>query len=153
MKEIRFVKGDAENLKEFADNTFDLYTISFGLRNVPNTEKALKEANRVLKKGGRFMCLEFSKIENQPINALYKFYSFNVIPLMGKVFVNDSASYQYLVNLCSFLGIPNRHKAESIEKFYDQQTLLKMIENAGFQFCSFKNLSFGVCAIHSGFKL
>ena len=97
--EIKFVKGDAESLKEFEDNTFDLYTISFGLRNVPATEKALKEANRVLKKGGRFMCLEFSKIENEPFNAFYKFYSFNVLPFMGKVFANDSASYQYLVNL------------------------------------------------------
>lgn len=97
------MKGDAENLKEFEDNTFDLYTISFGLRNVPNTEKALKEAFRVLKKGGRFMCLEFSKIENQPINSLYKFYSFNLLPVMGKLLVNDSASYQYLVVFLGFL--------------------------------------------------
>lgn len=109
------------------------------MRNVPNTEKALKEAFRVLKKGGRFMCLEFSKLESEPFNSIYKLYSFNVIPLMGKILVNDSESYSYL--------------AESIEKFYDQKTLLKMMQDAGFQFCSYKNLSMGVCAIHSGFKL
>lgn len=103
LKEIRFIKGDAEDLKEFEDNTFDLYTISFGLRNVPNTQKALNEAFRVLKKGGRFMCLEFSKIENQPLNFFYKQYSFNLIPLMGKILVNDSDSYSYLVISSLFL--------------------------------------------------
>ena len=95
--EIKFIKGDAENLADIPDNSIDLYTISFGLRNVPSTEKALSEAFRVLKKGGRFMCLEFSKVNSEPFNQIYKFYSFNVIPFMGKIVANDSESYQYLV--------------------------------------------------------
>lgn len=140
---LSWVVGDAENLP-FKDNTFDCYTISFGIRNCTHIDKVLKEAYRVLKKGGRFLCLEFSHIEtvapfSAPLQALYDAYSFNVIPTMGSIIASDRDSYQYLV--------------ESIRKFPNQSDFCALIEQAGFQLVSYKNLTFGVAAIHSGFKL
>lgn len=136
---LEFHVSSAEEMKFLKDNTFDIYVISFGLRNVPDIKKALKEAFRVLKPGGRFLCMEFSKVENPLFSRVYKEYIFNVIPLMGKVVTDDSESYSYL--------------AESIDRFYDQESLKEMVEQAGFKFVSFENLTNGVCAIHSGFKL
>lgn len=135
---VSWVEGDAQALP-FPDNSFDCYTIAFGIRNVVRVEEALAEAYRVLRPGGRFMCLEFSKVSTPGLDALYDFYSFQVIPPLGKVIAGDWDSYQYLV--------------ESIRQFPDQETFAKMIRKAGFRFVDYENLSFGVAAIHSGFKL
>jgi len=136
--QMSWTVGDAQNL-EFKDDSFDAYTIAFGIRNVVDINQALKEAFRVLKPGGRFMCLEFSHVENPVIEQLYSFYSFQCIPPMGKVLAGDWDSYQYLV--------------ESIRRFPPQQDFEEMIKNAGFSCVTYDNLSFGVAAIHSGFKL
>ena len=120
-------------------DSFDAYTIAFGIRNCTNIDKVLAEAYRVLRPGGRFMCLEFSHVTSPPVSALYSFYSFNVIPLMGQLVANDRDSYQYLV--------------ESIKQFPNQDKFKAMIAQAGFKHVTYKNLSFGVVAIHSGFKL
>lgn len=133
------MEGNAEDLSGLADESIDLYTISFGIRNVTNIPKALREAHRVLKKGGRFMCLEFSKVQNPFFREFYKWYSFNVIPTMGKVVANDYDSYKYLV--------------ESIEMFHTQQEFKRMIMEAGFKNVQYTNLTNGIVAIHSGFKL
>jgi len=117
----------------------DAYTIAFGIRNVTDIDKALEEAHRVLRKGGRFMCLEFSQVPNAFLRKAYDSYSFAVIPQLGKAVVDDKDSYQYLV--------------ESIRKFPNQEKFKTMIENAGFRMVSYRNLTFGVVAIHSGFKL
>jgi len=135
---IEFIEGNAEKL-DIPDNSIDLYTIAFGIRNVPRIEVALSEAYRVLKKGGRFLCLEFSKVENPLFNQLYGFYNFNLLPIMGQVIAGDKESYQYL--------------AESIERFPDQETFLAMIEDAGFEYATYKNYTNGIVAVHSGFKL
>ncbi|KYQ91844.1 ubiE/COQ5 methyltransferase family protein [Tieghemostelium lacteum] len=135
---IDWVHGSAEQLP-FQSDTFNCYTISFGIRNCTNIEKVLQEAHRVLKKGGRFLCLEFSHVPNPLLKFAYDTYSFNVIPIMGQLVAGDRDSYQYLV--------------ESIRKFPTQDNFAKMIENAGFKQVTYKNLSFGVCSIHSGFKL
>lgn len=135
----RFIEGNAESLKDIPDNSVDLYTISFGIRNVTNIPQALREAHRVLKKGGRFMCLEFSKVENPLFREVYKQYSFNVIPLMGKIVANDYDSYKYLV--------------ESIDVFLTQEEFKKLILEAGFKNVSYTNLTNGIVAIHSGYKL
>eukprot|EP00088_Acartia_fossae_P011461 TRINITY_DN1582_c0_g1_i12.p1 TRINITY_DN1582_c0_g1~~TRINITY_DN1582_c0_g1_i12.p1 ORF type:complete len:297 (+),score=15.94 TRINITY_DN1582_c0_g1_i12:31-921(+) len=137
-KGISFVQGDAQELP-FEDNTFDCYTIAFGIRNVVKIDEALKEAHRVLKPGGRFMCLEFSKVKPQELESLYDLYSFQVIPPMGKILAGDWDSYQYLV--------------ESIRKFPDQDTFAEMIREAGFSFVTYEDYTFGVAAVHSGFKL
>ena len=129
--------SSAENLP-FEDNKFDFYTISFGIRNVTNIDLCLREAYRVLKSGGRFMCLEFSKIENEILKNLYKKYS-KIIPLMGKYVVGSSMPYEYLV--------------ESIERFYDQKELSKKLKDNGFSKVEFRNLSNGISAIHSGWKI
>ncbi|CAD5216839.1 unnamed protein product [Bursaphelenchus okinawaensis] len=131
-----WVCGDAEKL-QFEDNFFDLYTIAFGIRNVTHVDKALEEAYRVLKPGGRFFCLEFSKV-HAPLRPFYDLYSFNVIPRMGQLLANDYDSYKYLV--------------ESIRMFPDQEKFSEMIRTAGFKDITYQNLSFGVCAIHSGRK-
>jgi len=136
---IEFIEGNAESLVNIPDNSIDLYTIAFGIRNVPRIELALKEAHRVLKKGGRFLCMEFSKVENPLFSQLYGFYNFNIIPLMGQAIAGDRESYQYL--------------AESIEKFPDQETFMAMIEDAGFEYATYKNYTNGIVAVHSGFKL
>ena len=123
----------------FEDGSFDVYTISFGIRNVTRIRDALAEAYRVLKPGGRLMVLEFSRIPNELMQQAYDLYSFNVIPVMGQVIAGDRASYQYLV--------------ESIRKFPDQETFASMIRDAGFGQVRYRNLTMGIAALHSGWKL
>jgi demethylmenaquinone methyltransferase/2-methoxy-6-polyprenyl-1,4-benzoquinol methylase len=136
--QLNWVVGDAMALP-FEDNTFDVYTISFGIRNVTRPQEALNEAYRVLKPGGRLMVLEFSQIPNEGLQWAYDRYSFNVIPMMGKVIANDSESYQYLV--------------ESIRQFPDQETFLDMVKTAGFGNAKYRNLTMGIAALHSGWKI
>ena len=133
-KNIKWIKSRAETLP-VEDNTYDFYSISFGIRNVSDINKTLKEALRVLKPGGRFMCLEFSKIENELINYMYKNYS-KAIPVFGKYIVGSSKPYEYLV--------------DSIDAFYNQEQLLKLLIKNGFTNVEYRNLSSGISAIHSG---
>jgi demethylmenaquinone methyltransferase/2-methoxy-6-polyprenyl-1,4-benzoquinol methylase len=135
---LDWVVGDAMALP-FADNSFDVYTISFGIRNVTRPQDALVEAYRVLKPGGRLMVLEFSQLPNDGMQKLYDLYSFNVIPRMGQMIAGDRDSYQYLV--------------ESIRNFPDQDTFLAMIRQAGFENAKYRNLTMGVAALHSGWKI
>lgn len=135
---LDWVVGDAMALP-FGDNTFDVYTISFGIRNVTRPQEALNEAYRVLKPGGRLMVLEFSQLPNDGMQKLYDLYSFNVIPQMGQLIANDRDSYQYLV--------------ESIRNFPDQETFLAMLKEAGFGNAKYRNLSLGIAALHSGWKI
>jgi len=135
---LGWVTGDAMALP-FADNSFDVYTISFGIRNVTRIADALSEAYRVLRPGGRLMVLEFSQLPNPAMQWAYDRYSFNVIPVMGQIVANDRDSYQYLV--------------ESIRKFPDQETFAAMIREAGFGQVKYRNLSLGIAALHSGWKL
>ncbi len=130
--------GDAENLP-FPDKSVDAYTIAFGIRNVTRIDRALAEARRVLKIGGRFQCLEFSHLATEGLQKLYDAYSFNVIPWLGEHVAGDRASYQYLV--------------ESIRRFPTQEKFAAMIREAGFQRVGFENLSAGVVAIHSGRRI
>ena len=134
---IKWIKANAEKLP-FNDDTFDFYTISYGIRNVTDINQTLNEAFRVIKPGGRFMCLEFSKIDNEMLNFFYKQYS-KTIPLIGKYIVGASQPYEYLIN--------------SIDKFYDQNQLLELMTNTGFSNVEYRNLSSGVSAIHSGWKI
>ncbi|KAL7684185.1 putative ubiE/COQ5 methyltransferase, S-adenosyl-L-methionine-dependent methyltransferase [Plasmopara halstedii] len=134
---FRWIEGNAENL-DFEDHTFDVYTIVFGIRNVTHVDRAIQEAYRVLKPGGRFMCMEFSQVPNSIIRQIYDAYSFNVIPLLGEKVANDRLSYQYLV--------------ESIRQFPPQEKFKAMIEDAGFKRVTYTNFTFGVTAMHSGFK-
>lgn len=135
---ISWIEGNAEKLP-FKDNSFNAYTIAFGIRNVTHIDKALQEAYRVLKPGGRFMCLEFSQLENSAAQWVYDQYSFQVIPALGQILAGQWQPYQYLV--------------ESIRQFPDQEVFKGMIEEAGFRQVSYENLTLGVVAIHSGFKL
>ena len=135
---LDWVVGDAMALP-FPDASFDVYTISFGIRNVTRPAQALAEAFRVLKPGGRLMVLEFSQLPNPGMQKLYDLYSFNVIPRMGQMIANDRDSYQYLV--------------ESIRRFPDQETFLQMIRGAGFENAKYRNLTMGVACLHSGWKL
>lgn len=135
---LDWVVGDAMALP-FPDNTFDVYTISFGIRNVTRPQEALNEAFRVLRPGGRLMVLEFSHIPNDLMQKAYDLYSFNVIPRMGQAIANDRDSYQYLV--------------ESIRKFPDQDTFLNMVRIAGFENAKYRNLSMGIACLHSGWKI
>ena len=134
---LNFLENDGENLS-FADESFDVFTIAFGIRNFTNIDKGLKEAFRVLKKGGKFICLEFSKVEDIFLQKIYDTYSFKIIPKIGEFVLKDRESYQYLV--------------ESIRKFPDQKSFKKLIENTGFSKVGYQNLTFGACAIHYGFK-
>ena len=135
---VDFVLANAETLAPFDDNSFDLVTISFGLRNVTDKDAALKSMYRVLKPGGRLLILEFSKPVFEPLSKAYDLYSFTALPIMGKLIANDSESYQYL--------------AESIRMHPDQQTLKQMMQQAGFENCDYHNLTAGIVAVHRGFK-
>ncbi|KAK9501191.1 hypothetical protein O3M35_002264 [Rhynocoris fuscipes] len=137
-KDIEWIEGDAEKLP-FASESYSAYTIAFGIRNVTRIQNALLEARRVLKRGGRFLCLEFSHVDNPVLRQVYDQYSFQVIPVLGQVVAGDWKSYQYLV--------------ESIRKFPNQEEFSDMIKKAGFQEVTYENLTFGVVAIHSAFKL
>jgi demethylmenaquinone methyltransferase / 2-methoxy-6-polyprenyl-1,4-benzoquinol methylase len=133
-----FVEANAEALP-FPDKSFDAYTIAFGIRNVPRIDVALSEAFRVLKPGGRFMCLEFSEVDMPLLDRFYDSWSFNAIPRIGKAVTGDGDSYQYLV--------------ESIRKFPNQESFAAMIRKAGFERVSYRNYSGGIAAVHSGWKL
>jgi demethylmenaquinone methyltransferase/2-methoxy-6-polyprenyl-1,4-benzoquinol methylase len=130
--------GDAEALP-FSDAHFDVYTIAFGLRNVTHIDAALKEARRVLKPGGRYVCLEFSRVVLPGVDKLYDAYSFSVLPALGQMIAGDRAAYQYL--------------AESIRKFPDQESLCEKMRAAGFGQVSYRNLSGGIAALHSGWRV
>ena len=136
-KNIKWVVAEAEKLP-FKNDTFDFYTISFGLRNTKNLDKSLSEAYRVLKPGGRYMCLEFSKIQNSNLDFLYKNYS-KLIPHIGKAVVGDKDPYEYLT--------------KSIEEFVNQEELIDLMTKNTFKNCSYRNLSGGIVAIHSGWKI
>ena len=136
-KNIKWIKSRAEALP-VEDNMYDFYSISYGIRNVSDINKTLREAYRVLKPGGRFMCLEFSKIDNELLNFLYKNYS-KALPALGKYIVGSSKPYEYLVN--------------SIDSFYNQEQLLELITKNGFANAEYRNLSNGISAIHSGWKI
>ncbi|MBZ9865959.1 bifunctional demethylmenaquinone methyltransferase/2-methoxy-6-polyprenyl-1,4-benzoquinol methylase UbiE [Mesorhizobium sp. CA15] len=133
-----FVEANAEELP-FEDGSFDAYTIAFGIRNVPRIEVALDEAYRVLKRGGRFLCLEFSEVDMPLLDKAYEAWSFNAIPKIGKAVTGDGEPYSYLV--------------ESIRKFPNQQNFAAMITRAGFDRVTFRNYSGGIAALHSGWKL
>ncbi|WP_116086023.1 bifunctional demethylmenaquinone methyltransferase/2-methoxy-6-polyprenyl-1,4-benzoquinol methylase UbiE [Tropicimonas sp. IMCC34011] len=135
---LDWVAGDAMALP-FRASSFDVFTIAFGIRNVTRPQEALNEAFRVLKPGGRLMVLEFSRVPNDALRRAYDAYSFNVIPGMGKLVTGDRDSYQYLV--------------ESIRKFPDQDTFASMIRTAGFERVAYRNLSLGIAALHSGWKI
>ncbi|SEW41146.1 demethylmenaquinone methyltransferase / 2-methoxy-6-polyprenyl-1,4-benzoquinol methylase [Cognatiyoonia koreensis] len=135
---LDWIVGDAMALP-FDDNTFDVYTISFGIRNVTRPQEALNEAFRVLRPGGRLMVLEFSQLPNPMMQAAYDAYSFNVIPRMGQMIAGDRDSYQYLV--------------ESIRNFPDQESFLRMVRAAGFENAKYRNMTMGVACLHSGWKL
>ena len=134
---IKWKTGSAEKLT-INNNLFDFYTISFGLRNTKNLNKSISEAYRVLKKGGRFFCLEFSKIENMNLDFLYKKYS-KIIPILGKLVVGDKKPYEYLL--------------KSIDEFPNQYQLVEIMKKNGFENCHYRNLSGGIVAIHSGWKI
>jgi len=134
---IKWKLGSAEKLP-VKNNVFDYYTISFGLRNTKNLNKSISEAYRVLKKGGRFFCLEFSKIENSNLNFLYKKYS-KIIPFFGKLIVGDNKPYDYLL--------------KSIDEFVNQNQLIEIMKEQGFEKCNYRNLSGGIVSIHSGWKI
>ena len=136
-KNIKWVIGSAEKLA-FKENSFDYYTISFGLRNTKNLNQSLSEAHRVLKPGGRFMCLEFSKIQNSNLEFLYKYYS-KIIPHIGRVIVGEREPYEYLT--------------KSIDEFINQNELIDLMKKNNFENCSYRNLSGGIVAIHSGWKI
>jgi demethylmenaquinone methyltransferase/2-methoxy-6-polyprenyl-1,4-benzoquinol methylase len=135
---LDFVRGNAESLP-FPDRSFDAYTVAFGMRNLTHLDEALAEAYRVLKPGGRFLCLEFSTVEVPLLDTLYDAYSFNAIPVLGGLVAGDSASYRYLV--------------ESIRRFPDQKSFTRLIENAGFGQVRYRNLTGGIAAIHSAWRL
>ena len=134
---IKWVKAKAENIPD-KDNYYDYYSISYGIRSVTNINLALKEAYRVLKPGGRFMCLEFSKINNEILNFVYQKYS-KTIPYLGKLIVGTDEPYKYLT--------------ESIQSFYNQEELSTLISKNGFANVEYRNVSSGISAIHSGWKI
>ncbi|MCY6382831.1 bifunctional demethylmenaquinone methyltransferase/2-methoxy-6-polyprenyl-1,4-benzoquinol methylase UbiE [Hoeflea prorocentri] len=135
---LEFVEANAEELP-FEDKSFDAYTIAFGIRNVPRIDKALSEAHRVLRRGGRFLCLEFSDVDMPIMEKVYDAWSFNAIPQFGRAITGDSEPYRYLV--------------ESIRKFPDQRNFAAMIEAAGLSRVKWTNYTGGIAALHSGWKL
>ena len=135
---VTFAEANAEALP-FADGSFDATTIAFGIRNVPRIERALAEAFRVLKIGGKFVCLEFSSVDVPALDRLYDFYSFKVIPALGRVVAGDAESYRYLV--------------ESIRRFPKPQAFAAMLRTAGFARVSFQAMSGGIVTLHSGWRL
>ncbi len=135
---VDFALGNAQSLP-FPDRSFDAYTIAFGIRNVTVIEEALSEAFRVLRPGGRFMCLEFSPVDTPVLDRIYDTYSYRVIPAIGKRIVGDPDPYQYLV--------------ESIRRFPHRETFAEMIEDAGFERVSFRMMTGGVALLHSGWRL
>jgi len=137
VQNIEYVQANAQYLP-FEDNSFDIVTIAFGLRNVTDKDMALRSIFRVLKPGGRLLVLEFSQPEHELLNKAYDFYSFNILPKIGELVTKDSESYLYL--------------AESIRMHPDQETLKTMLDNAGFEQTSYKNLTGGVVALHKGYK-
>lgn len=136
-KNLQIICANAENLP-FEDDRFDYYTISFGIRNVTNKLKALKEARRVLKPGGKFICLEFSDVKSHAIKKLYDYYLMHIIPKLGKTVAHDADAYRYL--------------AESIKCFPKARVFANMIKSAGFSSGDFYKLTFGIVAIHYGYK-
>ena len=136
-KNLNWIIAQAENLP-LIENTFDFYSISFGLRNTSDLNKALSEAHRVLKPGGRYLCLEFSKIQNQGLNFIYKNYS-KLIPSIGKLVVGEKQPYEYLV--------------KSIKNFVNQDELIDLMKKNNFKKCTYRNLSGGIVSIHSGWKI
>ena len=137
LNNVKLNTSPAEKLNA-PSNFYDYYTISFGIRNTANLDKSIAEAYRVLKKGGRFLCLEFSKVENSNLNFLYEEYS-KLIPMIGKVVIGDKDPYKYLV--------------KSIKEFVNQKELIEIMKKNKFQKCKYRNLSGGIVAIHSGWKL
>jgi demethylmenaquinone methyltransferase/2-methoxy-6-polyprenyl-1,4-benzoquinol methylase len=135
---VVFEQGNAERLP-YADRSFDCVTVAFGIRNVPRVEQALEEIHRVLRIGGRFLCLEFSSVDVPGIDVLYELYSFQVIPRLGEIVTGDREAYQYLV--------------ESIRKFPKPKTFARMLETAGFRRVSFTPMTGGVVMLHSGWRL
>ena len=136
-KNISWIKSKAETLPT-EDDRYDFYTISYGIRNVSDINKSLQEAYRVLKPGGRFMCLEFSKVDNEIINLFYQQYS-KIIPFLGKIITGSAGPYDYLI--------------KSISKFYTQEELVSLTKKNGFSNVEYRNLSSGISAIHSGWKI
>ena len=136
-KNLDWIIAPAEKLP-IASNSFDFYTISFGLRNTVNIKKALSEAFRVLKPGGRYLCLEFSKIHNLNLDLIYKNYS-KLIPIIGRYIVGEKAPYEYLI--------------KSIENFINQDELISLMNKTGFEKCTYRNLSGGIVSIHTGWKI
>jgi demethylmenaquinone methyltransferase/2-methoxy-6-polyprenyl-1,4-benzoquinol methylase len=135
---ITCVEGNAESLP-FASGTFDAYTIAFGIRNVTHIDRALSEAHRLLKLGGRFLCLEFSQCQVPVLDRLYDFHSFEIIPRLGKLAAGSAEPYRYLV--------------ESIRRFPNQEAFAELIRKAGFSRVTYRNLTGGIAAIHSGWKI
>ena len=137
-RRLTFVQGNAEALP-FPDRSFDAYTIAFGIRNVTNRERALAEAYRVLRPGGRFLCLEFSQVQAPFLDSVYEMYSFHVIPRIGQTVAGNRDAYQYLV--------------ESIARFPDQDSFAEEVKAAGFARVNYRNLTGGIAAIHSGWRI
>ncbi len=138
LKGLTWTTGDAETLP-FPDRSFDAYTIAFGLRNVTDIDKALREAFRVLRPGGRFLCLEFSKVTSAPIGRAYDAYSERVLPLLGRVIARDAESYRYL--------------HESIRRFPSQRDLARRLRESGFERVGWRNMTLGVVALHTGWRI
>jgi demethylmenaquinone methyltransferase/2-methoxy-6-polyprenyl-1,4-benzoquinol methylase len=136
--DVAFIEGNAEALP-FPDGSYDAVTIAFGIRNVPRIEAALAEAYRVLRVGGRFLCLEFSTVDVPGLDALYDFYSFNVIPTLGRAVAGDAEAYRYLV--------------ESIRRFPRPDAFVQLMRTAGFRRVSFQRMTGGIVALHSGWRL
>jgi demethylmenaquinone methyltransferase/2-methoxy-6-polyprenyl-1,4-benzoquinol methylase len=135
---VDFIEANAEELP-FQDNMFDVYTVAFGIRNVPRMDHALAEAHRVLKPGGQFLCLEFSEVDVPMLDKFYDLWSFNAIPPIGKAVTGDAESYQYLV--------------ESIRKFPNQGSFANLVRDAGFSRVDYRNMTGGIAALHSGWKI